>query len=87
MQFHAVVATFADAPDQPRLRQAWPMDAIEEEPLRGRVVMEHALREVWTEPGTLTAAIVVIEVPDAEVRPLLPGREPPVVRATAAAAD
>lgn len=87
MKFYAVAVTLASAPETPQLHDAWPVALIEDNGLHGPIMLNRGLSEALAEPDTLAAGIVQVEIPDAQVLPLLRGLDIPTVAGAASAAD
>jgi hypothetical protein len=75
MKLYATVATYTDAPDKPELIAAWPARWIDGNPSPSELDEngdpQSSLDMLRGDPATLAAAVIVIDVPDDQLLPLL----------------
>ena len=83
MRFYVLAVTTSDSPDTPTLADSWPVPLIEDNGIHGPVMLNRALSEAYAKPDTLTAGVIVVEIPDETVLPKLAPLQPPTVPGTA----
>lgn len=67
MRIHAIITTWADAPDVPRLDDAWDAETVSMNPAAVRTSLADALSSSEIESAT----VVVLDVPDAQLHSCL----------------
>ena len=79
MCVYFLAVTTSDTPTTPTLVESWPVPLIEDNGIHGPVMLNRALSEAYAEPDTLTAGVIVVEIPDDTVLSKLAPLQPPTV--------